>query len=50
MSLILDALNRSKQDADEVPGLATRDYEADTPDASAPWRKWLPWLALGGAL
>jgi general secretion pathway protein B len=50
MSLILDALNRSKQDADEVPGLATRHYEPAPPDTTAPWRKWLPWLALGVAL
>ena len=26
MSLILDALNRSRQDSDAVPGLATQHY------------------------
>ena len=49
MSLILDALNRSRQDPDQVPGLATQHYvESDTgPDRR---RQLLPWLGLVIAL
>ena len=50
MSLILDALNRSRQERDAVPGLAT-DHLPNQPREPAPaWRKWLPWVALGAAL
>ncbi|MEM9254615.1 MAG: general secretion pathway protein GspB [Pseudomonadota bacterium] len=44
MSLILDALNRSRQDAEAVPGLATQ--HGSVPRAEARWRRYLPWLAL----
>lgn len=49
MSLILDALNRSRQESDPVPGLATRH---DTNIAQSPpaWRQSLPWMALVVAL
>ena len=30
VSLILDALNRSRQDVDEVPGLATQPFQTKT--------------------
>ncbi len=40
MSLILDALNRSRQDSEQVPGLASiHSVEPETTDLS-----WLPWL------
>lgn len=46
MSLILDALNRSRQDTDAVPGLATQHY-ADAPEpAGNKLRQYLPWGAL----
>jgi hypothetical protein len=45
LSLILDALNRSRQDSEPVPGLATR-HDADGVQAPAPWRQYLPWSAL----
>jgi hypothetical protein len=44
LSLILDALNRSREDSDPVPGLATRhDTKVAQPAA---WRRYLPWTAL----
>ena len=53
MSLILDALNRSRVDNQEVPDIAARHY----PDSAEPepwsagrWRTRLPWLALLAAL
>ena len=47
MSLILDALNRSRQDTDDVPGLATQHYvESDV----ASGRNYSLWLALLVAL
>lgn len=45
MSLILDALNRSRNDAQQVPGLATSYVPANSPRAGG-WRAWL----LPGAL
>jgi len=48
LSLILDALNRSRGDADPVPGLATRHYVDAASDG--PWRRYLPWAALAAAL
>jgi hypothetical protein len=51
MSLILDALNRSRQDSDAVPGLATQHYvDAENGGGSSKSRQILPWLALGAAL
>ena len=44
MSLILDALNRSREDSDPVPGLATRHDTKVAPPAA--WRRYLPWTAL----
>ncbi|MDH5170882.1 MAG: general secretion pathway protein GspB [Gammaproteobacteria bacterium] len=42
MSLILDALNRSRQDSEKVPGLsAMHPVEQEVTDLS-----WLPWLLL----
>lgn len=49
MSLILDALNKSRQDAGKIPGLATVHYE-DAPVAARKWRQALPWSALALAL
>ena len=53
MSLILDALNRSRRDTGAVPDIASRHY----PDSAEPgpwgagrWRARLPWLALLAAL
>ena len=43
MSLILDALNRSRQDADPVPGLAT---DHTTESMTIGKRQVLPWIAL----
>ena len=50
MSLILDALNRSRQDSDAVPGLATQHYVEVENDGGSKSRQILPWLALGAAL
>lgn len=44
MSLILDALNRSRQDADPVPGLATE--HAVTANTDGGWLRYVPWVAL----
>lgn len=47
MSLILDALNRSRGDSDPVPGLATHHpVESLEPER----RQYLPWIALAIAL
>lgn len=45
MSLILDALNRSRNDAQQVPGLAT-SYDVGSSPRTTGWRGWL----LPGAL
>lgn len=50
MSLILDALNRSRQERDAVPGLATDHLPNRDREPAPAWRKWLPWIALGAAL
>jgi general secretion pathway protein B len=50
MSLILDALNRSRQDSDEIPGLATQHYVDDTGGSAGQGRQYLLWLALLVAL
>lgn len=47
MSLILDALNRSRQDANPVPGLGTHHPVDPNP---ADWRQYLVWVALAVAL
>jgi hypothetical protein len=49
VSLILDALNRSRQDTDEVPSLATQHY-VDDGASEGKGRQYLPWLALLVAL
>jgi hypothetical protein len=49
LSLILDALNRSRQDTDEVPSLATQHYVDDVA-SEGKGRQYLPWLALLVAL
>lgn len=49
MSLILDALNRSRQDSDQIPGLASQHYD-EPEDEQVQWRRYLPWLALLAAL
>ena len=46
MSLILDALNRSRQDTDDVPGLATQHYSDNPEPAGDKLRQYLPWGAL----
>lgn len=45
MSLILDALNRSRQDAEPMPGLTTRHYQDDAPRPGNA-RQWLLLSAL----
>ena len=47
MSLILDALNRSRQDTDPVPGLATHHPVEQLASGK---RQLLPWVALVVAL
>jgi len=47
LSLILDALNRSRRDADPVPGIATIHAGEERGELL---RRYLPWLALGVAL
>jgi general secretion pathway protein B len=49
MSLILDALNRSRREEEAVPGLATQHY-AEPAAAPPRWRRALPWAGLGAAL
>lgn len=46
MSLILDALNRSRQDTDTVPGLATQHYSEEPESRGSKLRQYLPWAAL----
>jgi len=47
VSLILDALNRSRQDENPVPGLGTHHpVDSNQPD----WRQYLVWAALAVAL
>lgn len=46
MSLILDALNRSRQDTDAVPGLATQHYSDNPEPGGNKLRQYLPWGAL----
>jgi len=41
VSLILDALNRSRQDTDEVPGLATQHYMESAGQSRRPYPLWL---------
>lgn len=48
MSLILDALNRSRGESGDVPGLEAAHAGHD--DGQRQWRSWLPWLSLGLAL
>jgi general secretion pathway protein B len=45
VSLILDALNRSRQNTDQVPGLATQHY-AENSTGGSHVRQYVPWLAL----
>ena len=45
MSLILDALNRSRANTDQVPDLATQHYVENSAGGSRR-RQYLPWLAL----
>jgi general secretion pathway protein B len=49
VSLILDALNRARQDTDKVPSLATQHYVDDVVNEGR-GRHYLPWLALLVAL
>jgi general secretion pathway protein B len=49
VSLILDALNRARQDTDKVPSLATQHYVDDAANEGS-GRHYLPWLALLVAL
>lgn len=46
MSLILDALNRSRRDTDEVPGIATAHYVDGPDEQGRGLRSYLPWLGL----
>jgi general secretion pathway protein B len=46
LSLILDALNRSRQDTDAVPGLATQHYSDNPEPGGNKLRQYLPWGAL----
>jgi hypothetical protein len=50
VSLILDALNRSRQDDSQVPGLATQHYGPADEDSDASWKRFVPWAALAVAL
>jgi outer membrane biosynthesis protein TonB len=47
MSLILDALNRSRQDSTPVPGLGTEPYMEHS---RSRWQRYLPWSGLLVAL
>ena len=49
MSLILDALNRSRQDSEPMPGLASV-HSAETPPQGSHWLQWLLVSALGLAV
>tara|TARA_R110001599_G_scaffold353231_1_gene591001 strand:- start:79288 stop:80091 length:804 start_codon:yes stop_codon:yes gene_type:complete len=48
MSLILDALNRSRQDSEQVPGLASRHAQDSVPPGSERGIGWLQWLLVAG--
>ena len=50
MSLILDALNRSRRDTDEVPDIATAHYVDGGDEQGRGLRPYLPWLGLLVAL
>jgi len=50
VSLILDALNRSRQDEEQMPGLATQHYEFAEKNDRPAWQKVLPWIGLAAAL
>lgn len=50
MSLILDAVNRSRQEADQPPGVAAQHYIENDGAQAKSWRGFLPWLALLVAL
>jgi hypothetical protein len=52
VSLILDALNRSRQEQDgrDVPGLSTEHYQPASEDPKFTVGRWLPWLGLGLSL
>lgn len=52
MSLILDALNRSRQEqqGNAVPGLSSEHYSPQQDAASGGLLRWLPWLGLALAL
>ncbi len=50
MSLILDALNRSREDDTQVPGLATQHYGPTDGDSDPSWKRFVPWAALAVAL
>ncbi len=47
VSLILDALNKSRNDTQDVPGLGTEHYR-EAP--AKPWLRYLPWAGLAMAL
>jgi hypothetical protein len=49
MSLILDALNRSRQDSEEMPGLSSV-HTVETPPKDSHWLQWLLVSALGLAV
>lgn len=48
MSLILDALNRSRQDSEQVPGLGSHHPADNTPAGSEGGIGWLQWLLVAG--
>jgi general secretion pathway protein B len=49
VSLILDALNRSRQDSEEMPGLSSL-HTVETPPKDSHWLQWLLVSALGLAV
>ncbi|MEE4145801.1 MAG: general secretion pathway protein GspB [Halieaceae bacterium] len=49
MSLILDALNRSRQDSEQMPGLSSV-HSVETPAPDSHWLQWLLVSALGLAV
>jgi len=48
MSLILDALNRSRQDSEQVPGLGSHHPTDNTPADSEGGIGWVQWLLVAG--
>jgi len=48
MSIILDALNRSRTESDPVPGLGSQPVYLEEP--VSPAKRWLPWVALAIAV